>query len=100
MKRSERWGWILERIRVEPAGGGVDVLHAEFVEDYIYATGAPFQALAYGAFRCRQLGRDLSEMYGAGMLVRSVSGLGHGARGESFPSWVYHYRIPTDSVQR
>lgn len=90
----EREAWLLKRIQEEP-GGFVDVCNSAFVDDYIEATGASFRPTMYGAFKCAQLGRDLSRMATKGIrrLKRSRTSLGDMGSGMGFPRWVWSYRV-------
>lgn len=88
MKPAARHVWILEWIR---KNGGADVLNTEFVSAYVEATGAPSEVLAFGADRCRQLGRDLSELFQLKRLQRFRVGLTEHYTG--MPNWVYVYEL-------
>lgn len=88
MKRAERLKWLKAYIKRNPSA---DILNAKFVEDYINATRANFIAMKYGAFKCSQLSRDLSNMYSQGILTRARIGLP--GLGQGFPKWVYLYKV-------
>lgn len=88
MGKTERHNWILKQVQKRER---VDVLSAEFVDEYIDATGAVYSLQYFGAFTCRQLGRDLSEMWRNGLLTRSRIGLSGFESG--FPKWVYVYEL-------
>lgn len=88
----ERENWILARLTDEISG--VDVLNANFVQDYLEfcGEGTPFYPMPYGAHKVPQLGRDLSRMFRESSLTRTRIGLDNMA-GMGFPNWVYNYRI-------
>lgn len=88
MKPADRHAWIREWIQ---KNGGVDVLNNDFVSAYVEATGASFEALGFGADRCRQLGRDLSVLFQQKSLQRSRVGLT--AHYTGMPNWVYVYEL-------
>jgi len=69
--------------------GYADVLDSDLVCAYADVTGCEPTVLMVGAPKCPQLGRDLSAMYAAGKLERSVVGLGNGDSSIGFPKWVY-----------
>lgn len=92
MEYGRRKYWIAERIKKE-IGGGVDVLNSKFVDDYIDATKARFDAMPYGAHKCPQLSKDLSRMLKEGWVTRSRVGMGPGAGNQGFPNWVYVYQL-------
>lgn len=91
MKPRDRRTWIEEYLRASRLPG-VDVLTREFVEDYIVATGAKFQPMAWGAHRCLQLGNDLRAMKRLGKLERHRVGLA-GNWQPGFPTWVWSYKL-------
>lgn len=97
MKPSERYEWI--RKYIAGKHGGVDVLDAEFVNAYIAATNAPHRVTMYGAFKCTQLGRDLSKMHEDYMLKRSRIGI-EGMAGMGFPTWVWLYTLHPAWIER
>ncbi|KAF0255663.1 MULTISPECIES: hypothetical protein [Pseudomonas] len=88
MKPAARHVWIRDWIR---QNGGADVLNSEFVSAYVKATGAPYKAVGFGADRCRQLGRDLSELFQQGQLQRFRISLTEHHMG--MPNWVYVYEL-------
>ncbi len=96
MKKPERHIWLMQYInrRAELSGyrEGWDVLNAYFVVDYIEATNAKFDPMPYGAHKCAQLGRDLSELAARGMLQRHRTGI-EGMAGMGFPKWVWSYKL-------
>lgn len=96
MDKNARHEWIREYMQARndraSTGFTVDVLDTNFVCDYIDATNAPCAIMPYGAPKCSQLGRDLSEMHAAGILTRYATGL-QGMAGMGFPRWVYVYRL-------
>lgn len=93
MRPAQRRQMILDYLR-ENEGHlpTVDVLDTDFVDSYTEATGAPHDVMPYGANRCKMLGRDLSEMYKAGLLDREATGIFAGEWG--MPRWVYVYSLP------
>lgn len=88
-KPAERRRFILDWV---DQNGPSNVLDADFVSAYIEETGAPFEAMPYGAHRCPMLGRDLAALYRAGALTRDAVGVPQGEWG--MPSWVYDYQRP------
>lgn len=95
MKPSEREAWIYAYIKRR--GVSVDVLYADFVDDYEEATGAKTVPQPFGACKCRQLGRDLGRMYKKGILTRWASGLPSGDSSMGFPKWVWSYQLALQS---
>lgn len=94
MKYEERRKWIANYLlRV----GSVDILCADFVDEYIEATKAKYQPTFFGAFKCRRLSNDLRRMHDEGFLRRSVYGLGAGWH-SGFPKWVHSYRLYNQDV--
>jgi hypothetical protein len=91
MKPHERRKWLYNAIKGER--GGVDVLYADFVDAYMEATGAKCYPQMWGAHKCPQLGRDLSQMARDGALRRHRAGLSGGAWQPGFPKWVWSYEI-------
>lgn len=92
MKKQERFDFIETFLKNDGAHASVDVLHADFVNKYIAATNCKYGFTMIGAHFCKQLQRDLSEMYKLGRLRRHVSGIQGMPWG--FPKWVYVYRLP------
>lgn len=88
MKPKQRYEWLKQQIA---ANSSADVMDMKFVDSYIVATDAPYTPQMFGANTCRQLGRDLSAMYKAGMLTRGRVGLTEHYTG--MPNWVYVYRV-------
>jgi|GEM_PF-2192695 len=98
MKPAERYDWIENFLRVAQRRLGtvrytVDICDSYFVDAYIKAVKCTFQPTMFGAYRCRQLGRDLSHMAKVRRLKRHRSGLGD-MRSMGFPSWVWSYYLP------
>jgi hypothetical protein len=89
---NKREEWILSWFKDHP-NQSTDVLNADFVDDYVEATGAPCKVFFYGAMQCRQLGRDLGAMYKKGLLERYAVGLPTGDSAMGFPKWVYCYSL-------
>lgn len=89
--KKDRESWILQYLAKAGDLASVDVLDSAFVDAYAIATGATVQAMAIGANRCPQLGRDLSKIAERGLLTRarvSITGMGAG-----WPKWVWSYSI-------
>lgn len=95
MKPLLRYDWIENHMRGDTLlkRGGVDILDSAFVDAYIEATEAPHTPTNWGAYKCPQLGRDLSKMYEMGILRRTRVGLSSGAWQPGFPKWVWSYRL-------
>lgn len=91
MRPTDRQEWLFERVEAEH-GGAVDVCNQAFVDDYIAATGAAYRPTMWGAFKCPQLGRDLSLLARKKYLKRGRVGLWN-MGGMGFPRWVWVYRL-------
>lgn len=106
---SVRLRWILRYLRErsylahQSVGGGggykavrrayyVDTLNAEFVDDYLDYTEAPFKCMILGAHRCDQLAADLRTLWKRGDLKRWACGV-QGMSGTGFPKWVWSYYL-------
>lgn len=101
MKPIDRYDWI-ENWMIENREWHVDVLNKRFVECYVDSTGAKEIMQFFGASKCRQLGRDLGEMYRLGRLNRHATGLAPGDSYMGFPKWVWSYSIfaaPPEKLQ-
>ena len=92
-----RQSWILSYFEGLSAYGHVDVLNEQFVSDYVSRFKPAHGVTIFGAYKCRQLGRDLSAMYQAGLLDRSRIGLS-ATPAEGWPKWVYCYSLPDIGV--
>jgi hypothetical protein len=95
MEPEQRYAWIEKWLRdqhPEAVADRVDVLNASFVDAYLDATNAKCAVMPYGAHKCAQLGRDLSAMFKAGRLTRSVASV-TGVAGMGYPTWVYSYKL-------
>lgn len=81
--------WIIDYLKrsKEP----VDVLNADFVDAYIEKFNAKYKLQMYGAHKCPELGKLLSDMHNKQLLIRSVIGLSGLPTG--FPKWVYTYEL-------
>lgn len=100
LTKAQRFDWI-ERAIEEELGNAVDVLNRDFVDAYTEATGVPFRVTFWGANKCAQLGRDLTEMKRKLRLKRARIGLSGGAWMPGFPKWVWSYRLgPASRVER
>lgn len=93
--RRERWHWLFNRIAKERCG--VDVLYADFVDEYAEATGAKLIYAPWGAHWCRTLSSDLAEMSRCGYLRRRRVGLS-GNWQPGFPKWVWRYEAVRDEI--
>ncbi len=99
MKKPERHIWLMNYFhkRAELTEfryrESWDVLNRDFVWDYIEATGAKSDMMPFGADKCPQLGRDLSELSARGMIERHRTGIGDGLCHQGFPKWVWSYRL-------
>ena len=69
----------------------VDVLNQKFVEAYVKAFNARVTVTNYGADKCPELGKVLSEGHRLGVFIRNRIGLS--GMIEGFPRWVYVYEI-------
>lgn len=99
-KPSERKEFILNYLRKLnelfpscPGSAKVDVLDSDFVDAYIDFSGVSFDKAKHGYFKCKQLSRDLTEMWQTGELSRYLKRLKPGSRNEGFPGWVYSYTL-------
>ncbi len=92
MRPAEREQWILNWMRQRPSES-VDVLNAEFVSEFIDATGCKSTVPLFGAEKCPQLGRDLGRLHSKGLLRRMPVGLQPGDASMGFPKWVWSYRL-------
>lgn len=81
--------WV--KIYLSEEDGRVDVLNVLFVDKYIKKFNPKHYIMPFGANKCREIGRLLSEMYKKGMLERCRVGLHRMERG--FPKWVYSYSL-------
>ena len=86
MNNKERW--VLKHIPKV----GVDILNADWVDAYIESFNAPHRICNWGANKCPQLGKLLSQMYKKNILNRGVIALGR-AWQPGFPKWVYTYAV-------
>lgn len=97
-KPSDRQQWILQYLRDSGAHAHVDILNEQFVSAYIVRFSPTYRMTMLGAHKCRQLGKDLSDMYKAGLLIRSRMGL-TATPVEGFPKWIYCYSLPSSSTE-
>ena len=67
-KPEERHAWIKQYIANNSAG--VDILFGDFVDEYIVYVGARYRPTCWGAYKCKALGKDLSDMAKRGELRR------------------------------
>lgn len=70
----------------------LDVLNRYAVDEFVEATGADCEVMPYGANKCPRMGRDLSAMAEAGLLMRHRTGI-DGMGGMGFPRWVWSYQL-------
>lgn len=99
MKAKEREQWILDWMDSNClVGESVDVLYSRFVWDYVEATNATHSIPMFGAPKCKQLGKDLSNLHRNGLLKRTTTGLSPGDASMGFPKWVYSYRLVKEKV--
>ena len=92
MRPAEREQWILSWMKQRPQKY-IDVLYAEFVAEYVEATGCKSVVQFFGAEKCPQLGRDLGRMFSRELLQRTAVGLPTGYVSMGFPKWVWSYRL-------
>lgn len=83
--------FILDYLKECPEG--FDILHAEFVEEFITEVKCKFRATWWGAPKCKYLYTTLKRMTDAGVLKRTRCGLPHGNWQPGFPKWVFHYTM-------
>jgi len=69
----------------------VSVTDEEFVDSYIKEFNVKHKVTLYGAYKCYDLGRQLSQMYKRGFLDRFIIGIN--APIDGFPKWVYTYSL-------
>lgn len=82
--------WLLEQIAERKR---IDVLDAQFVQDYAAYTGMKLKGASWGAGWCAQLSLDLKQMMRLRLLTRVAVGLSSGAWQPGFPKWVYSYSL-------
>jgi hypothetical protein len=85
----EKEDWLIAYIKKH---GAVDHMNELFVEEYIQTFKVKFQATNFGAFKCKDINLQLSNMYKQGILNRGTVGI-HGMVGMDFPRWVYVYDL-------
>lgn len=93
MKPAARREWLESFFRRHENRSGVDILNADFVDEYAEETGAPVLHTPYGANRCPTLNRDLKAMFDDMVLKRDRVGIPYDMRGMGFPLWVWSYKI-------
>ncbi|KKN66070.1 hypothetical protein LCGC14_0475480 [marine sediment metagenome] len=71
---------------------GVDILNSDFVDLYIAAFNPVYRLTNWGAYKCPQLGKLLSQMFKKNILERGTISLGINWE-PGFPKWVYSYSI-------
>ena len=94
---AERQSWILSHLESLSAYSHVDVLNEQFVNEYVTRFKPAHRITMFGAYKCRQLGKDLAGMFKAGLLDRSVIGLSSTPT-EDWPKWVYCYSLTNIGV--
>lgn len=93
LSKRDRYEWIIAYIETKSDIGYVDILNSDFVMEYINKFEMGFVITMYGAYKCKQLGQDLSYMNKAGLLSRSTIGISNPQMGVTgFPRWVYVYK--------
>lgn len=70
----------------------VDILNAQFVDDYIERFKPRFRPTNFGAYKCSELVRVLRKLYLYGKLERRTVGLPDRPSSD-FPKWIYSYSI-------
>lgn len=86
--KEDRLNWLLDWVGSSPSG--VDVLDAEFVELYLDYSLVSYEFTMYGAHRCKQLTRDLSELASKGYISKGVIRV---PPMSGFPTRVNTYRL-------
>jgi hypothetical protein len=92
MKPHDRQQWLLNHMRANPTRS-FDCLDTEFVLKYAESTQAACLPQFFGAPKCKTLGRDLGDLFRAGLLRRHSIGLQPGDASMGFPKWVWSYRL-------
>lgn len=69
----------------------IDILNAEFVDDYINEFHPHYIPMSFGANKVPELGKILSFGYSMGIFERSRIGLY--AHEVGFPNWIYCYEL-------
>ena len=90
MKPADRYQWLLKWIE---QNGPADAVNRYLVDEYVRDTGAKCIAMPFGADKCKQLGRDLGDMYRSGVLHRYPAGISD-MSAMGFPKWVWSYTLP------
>lgn len=89
MDKREKQEWILKYIR-NSKFKHVDIFDEEFVNSYIENCNPKRVIMqAWGAYKVREIGRYLSEMYYSKILERGTIPLNY--QGDGFPKWCYTY---------
>lgn len=82
--------WIIDYINNNKLVG-VDVLNAQFVDDYAKEFKSKVEIQMWGSNRCKDLGKQLSQMWKDSIMSRSPVGINNWQLGE--PKWVYCYML-------
>lgn len=85
-------------LRTVDKSGYYDILHSEFVDDYLTATNVSFEPMFIGAHRCTTLSTDLRALYVEGTLRRYRAGIHD--MGMGWPKWVWSYSVDPSAIQR
>lgn len=96
MKPLDRYKWIIRYMKDNGDADGerFDVLRKSFVDAYVEATGAKVIQALIGVDKCRQLGKDLSQMHRAGYLFQNRLGISDNFASDfGLPKWVYQYWV-------
>jgi Uri superfamily endonuclease len=85
---NEKEQWILDYIQENLHA---NILDKKFVDEYVQKFNTKYFVMAYGADKCPELGRVLSNMHKHSLLQRDRIGLSNMESG--FPKWVYVYSL-------
>jgi len=81
-----RYQWLLSKAKQRH----IDVLDADFVNEYITEFKPPHKVTIWGANKCKQLSLDMTRMAKLGYLKRRTCSLA-GNWQPGFPKWVWSY---------
>ena len=73
----------------------VDVMNADFVDEYIREFNPRHKVTNYGANKCQEIGRILKKGYDLGLFERKSVGIPLILSG--FPKWVYVYKLKNNT---
>lgn len=71
----------------------VNILDADFVDSFVSFSGCLSKPTEHGVQTCKQLSRDLTEMWQNGEIMRKLVRLPAGTRSTGAPGWVYFYSL-------